>query len=247
MTYKRTQVVMLPTNEKAAISINKHRKMFINNYSDTINYNLYFLSDEEIKEGDWYIDNSAGLNNIYQASKLIPKDKDCKKIIATTDNFLEIGVNNCDGCLANKALEKGYLHRMGTDLYPDYMSCQKDKYISKLPQPSQEFIELFVKEYNKDSVIEWVDVEYQKYCCSPGSYQKKNLYGDCDDCKENQPLQLKVNSKNEITIRKIKDSWSKEEVEDALVKHYLNIGSTKGCNLGQDVRVWTKKWISENL
>ncbi len=57
----------------------------------------------------------------------------------------------------------------------------------------------------------------------------------------------KVDSKNYITITKTKDNFNLQELEDALVKHYLDIGSKKGCNLGEDVRKWTKEWINSNL
>src|ERR1035437_1002205 len=111
----KCQIVMLPT-EKAS-------KLYYNNPTETLCYDdkctgikganeyrhLYFVSDREIKEGDWFttsVDSSKYHHNIpiYQC-KSRPKDKDqnfnwvnsgeftfkpenCKKIEATTNNSL---------------------------------------------------------------------------------------------------------------------------------------------------------------
>lgn len=56
---------------------------------------------------------------------------------------------------------------------------------------------------------------------------------------------LKVSKDNTITIRKVKDSWNREEVVELLSKHFVDAGSKIG--LGQDVTKFTKKWIEENL
>lgn len=105
-------VVMLPTTEATLNSLveykdnvlayvtemldNNHYKVYIpkdNSYSienDTTvkPQHLHFLSDEKIKEGDWYIWGN-GNNQIIQANNLIGFDdsvkEHCKKIIATTD------------------------------------------------------------------------------------------------------------------------------------------------------------------
>lgn len=98
------QVVMLPT-EKASKLIHSSNGILHYCQSDNIlepnskasNQHLYIISDEEIKEGDWYIDNSAGLNSIYQRPNSTGigrnirssyKEKSMRKIIATTnENF----------------------------------------------------------------------------------------------------------------------------------------------------------------
>ncbi|MEW2859388.1 hypothetical protein AB1A63_15220, partial [Lactiplantibacillus paraplantarum] len=56
----------------------------------TVNQHLYILSDDEIKEGDWY-HNSID-NSIKQASDWIYVST-CKKIIATTDTSLILSCN----------------------------------------------------------------------------------------------------------------------------------------------------------
>lgn len=87
-----------------------------------------------------------------------------------------------------------------------------------LPQPSQSFIEKYVEEYNKGNVITEVMVEYWAHT------------------EEN--IQYKINPKdNTITIRKIKDSWSREEVERIVTLAYFTDYSKQDVN----------EWIKENL
>lgn len=199
MTSKRTQVVMLPTKEKAnSLWSYKNRKLYSNEQNnpndidETIYYNLYFLSDEEIKEGDyWYIwlDN----NQICQADGMIItinnhiKNNHIKKIIATTDKSLKIQIDGNRGNL---------LSDVSFDI--------------ELPQPSQDFIKVFVGEYNKGNIIEWVDVEYEEkgywINLESHSFAKKPEWIYTHDI-------IKVNSKNEIIIRKIKDSWNRNELQ----------------------------------
>ena len=84
---KKCKVVMLPTNNKAILyldSIGIYSKNRVDN--SILGHNLYILSDDEIKEGDWYLDT---LNNLVfpynKIHKQLPTDK---KIIALTDSSL---------------------------------------------------------------------------------------------------------------------------------------------------------------
>lgn len=149
---KKCQVVMLPTNEKAQI----HKgilsgKLCIGNYPlSEVAQHLYFLSDEEIKEGD-YIHHPLNGKIVYCDKKHFITLKGCsdetrygyKKIIATTDSSIA-----CIKDVLSIPQRKGL-----TNHYPT------EKWI--LPQPSQSFLEVFVREYNKGNVIKEVLVEYE--------------------------------------------------------------------------------------
>lgn len=104
------------------------------------------------------------------------------------------------------------------------------KYI--LPQPSQQFIEKYVESYNKGEVITNVLVEYE-------NHSEGNLYGNPMMIKPELLTRLKVNPKdNTITIKKLKDSWNKEEVIK-LIEDY---------SVFDDGTIFTRnKWINENL
>ena len=71
-----------------------------------------------------------------------------------------------------------------------------------LPQPSQQFIEKYIEEYNKGQQITECLVEYEDI------YPEHFTYNP----SENIITRLKVDKNNTITIKKVKDSWNREEV-----------------------------------
>ena len=229
--FKRVKVVTLPTNEKSLNSVfslrsdkpylmseqNSPFKARIYDTKDLYHtyFNLYIISDDEIKEGDWYInllqDNTIYQNNIknYNVNKSY-----FKKIIATTDTSLKIPRKNShpnsvwklDGAL--------------------------------LPQPSKQFIEKYIEEYNKGNVITEILVEYELI-------SNEEYFGNTVNPDNDVPYfdeKLKINPKdNTITIKKIKDSYSREEVIELL----KDIASD--ANRDSDFSFNTNKWIEENL
>ena len=139
----------------------------------------------------------------------------------------------------------GQLHISGN--HTDYIAINKNgckKIIATtdvslgLPQPSKQFIQKYIEEYNKGRIIEDILVEY--------------------DCDHNQiPIKvidvLKVNPKdNTITIKKVKDSWTREEHISNIKKFSLELGSKIHCFLKEDGTLSVSiqdvnKWIEENL
>ena len=137
----------------------------------------------------------------------------CKKIIATTDTSL-------------KVIKLSNLGENWKDI--------------SLPQPSQEFIQYFIEEYNKGNIITDVLVEYDDL---HKDYDEMGLYNP------NISIQLKVNSDNTINIKSIKDSWNKEEVDleksefiHLFFSHHYTELSNKGIT-----SEYIRKWIEENL
>lgn len=190
--YKDCDVVMLATKEKAnmaLIGVNNEVKLFQHSkaeyeLSETIKpQHLYILSDEEIKEGDWFF-NSID-NSIKQATNWIYVST-CKKIIGATDSSLDITGN-----------------RLLVTNDPCNLMC-------RLPQIPQLFIEYFIIEYNKGNIITKVKVEYESYCVYGNNCPSKGAYDKQHLCKIN--YKLKINPDNIINIKPIKDSWSKDEV-----------------------------------
>ena len=101
-----------------------------------------------------------------------------------------------------------------------------------LPQPSKAFIEKYIEEYNNGNFITEVLVEVE---CDGVDFAYRQYY------------KLKLDSQNQITIRKQKDSWSREEVEKLLLKHQSDyrrfVRNTSPLNWSFDI----SKWIKENL
>ena len=179
--FKIAKVVMLPSNEvKGDFSkeriypcLLKHSWMFdkeekgklifadSNIRTPTQLQNLYIISDDEIKKGDYYIIDDVPELLKNNGLKFI--DDYCKKVIATTDTSL-------------------YIHQKETISLPER--------VFYLPQPSRQFIEKYIEEYNKGNIITDVLVGYEYLL---------------DDRAVLPYWNLKVNTKdNTITIKKLK-------------------------------------------
>lgn len=212
----KRQVVMLPTNQKANIpfycsSDGLYLKKEYRGNSYTPQH-LYIVSDEPIKVGDWVLKPDGTIiqmthNNI--VSYLDSQSTATKKIIATTDKYLELPYN-------------GGRHEF-------------------LPHPSQSFIEKYVEEYNKGNIITEVMVEYEKVIPNPQTISKEF---DFDDIVFN----LKVNIKdNTITIRRVKDSWNKEELIKILADYTDTLFENSWSRNGLSNDEYSKNWIDKNL
>ena len=149
--HKIAQVVMLPTNDQTQIAKGHDNNRFIyadkpmsdtqNNRAGYMNQHLYILSSEEIKEGDWCIDDN---NYIFKMTAEFIKNSThhnwqeyYKKIIATTDEALTYKISvDCGSSIGNTLHTKN------------------------LPRPSDDFLKAFVKANGKgfDKVL----VEYIK-------------------------------------------------------------------------------------
>lgn len=220
--YQKCKVVMLPTQNESQLYIHK---------DDTLNYynvpqskashlggqHLYILSDEEIKEEDSFL----GL-------KMAEISENNEWIIVTPQNRNQYKGSGVFGIVrkiiatTNKHISKEVI-----------LKNERGSIEQLFPQPSQSFFEVFVREYNKGNVITEVLVEY-------------NDTTDNEYPAYSSPIWLRVNPKdNTITIKKIKDSWNREEVIDLLNRLNTQIDMTSsglalGCNS-------FNKWIEENL
>lgn len=203
---KLSKIVILPT-EKANSDISKGNKTGVLAYHQFfrgtegiyVNHtyqHLYFLSDDEIKVGDWVYWNdpeelTSDINKVIsikgdvvllshpEHSEIECYPNECKKIIATTDESLKIWIGTCFS---------------GEEIY------------KKLPRPSNEFI----KKYCELGGIDEVVVEYEKCnICQDTKKHIVSMFGevDCYYCnktegRENQYIEpkLKVAPDNTITI-----------------------------------------------
>jgi hypothetical protein len=103
-------------------------------------HNLYVITDEGVKEGDFFYTpkevSTNGKELIEQLSKDCSTFEGCKKIIATTDKTL-------------------------TDIIPVIENSRIVNIFHKyLPSPSIEFVHEYIKSYNKNDKIVDVMVEY---------------------------------------------------------------------------------------
>lgn len=151
--YRKVMVVMLPTKDRKA-QLRRYvdgciygTQRIVNPLAEVDFQHLYFLSDEEIKEGDWVIHESHGIKRVLRCEEIVGKSivtekgksscwiDYCKKIIASTDQSLLIS--------------KSTFYK--TEDYDD-----TDTYI---PRPSNEFLQAYCKADGKiDEVL--VEVNY---------------------------------------------------------------------------------------
>lgn len=248
-TNKKVQVIILRTKDKNSrliksdaysgvrnILIYQNNKSFKNDRKHHLRerFHLYFTSDDEIKEGDWYVIKQLSKN--YQvATQPCKKEEielqskfDCKKIIATTDKSLTIGEEN------------SWKNRKDI-LYPN-----------TLPQPSQAFI----RKYCESGGIDEVLVEYEKneQVRSLAKFELNSNYGNPSIKKTKEQIdnlyklsksyKIKVDQYNTITIHPIKDSWSREEVIELCRKA---IDYAKGVTSTTYLDDRFDNWIEKNL
>ena len=129
MSFINANVVMLPTNQKTDGMICKDitgqdkiiaiKTKYLMAHEDYVGHHLYIISDDEIKEGDWFYNIHSKI--VGRAKFNFGKDELAKKIIATTDSSL------------NNLPEK-----------PNFNSYMSFSLGNPLPQPSQQFIQKFV-------------------------------------------------------------------------------------------------------
>lgn len=127
----------------------------------------------------------------------------------------------------------------------EFVFCYKiiastDSYLN-LPKPSDSFLQAYIDAYKKGEKIEQCLVEYENFINSNPIWNPKNPLS-------NVVFRPKV-TKSEITIKKIKDSWSNEEVEQLCRKAYregaaYSIGSHDNF---KQIHLTENEWISENL
>lgn len=155
--FKRAQVIILPTEQYTNLCLGHNLSYVESKNSISIDaiwrsielqypykpQHLYIISEDEIKEGDWcmIIDKTSKLYGQFEQHKgKHQRNEQWKKIIATTDTSLY------------QATGKAY--KMVDGFKPTYKN---------LPQPSQQFIEIYIEFYNKGNIIESIMVEYEEF------------------------------------------------------------------------------------
>ena len=112
--------------------------------------------------------------------------------------------------------ETGYREVLATtdeSLEPRNLYGNSGLFKTKLPQPSQQFIEKFIEEYNRGNVITDVLIEYE--LISNEEYFGNTVNPDDDVPYFDERLKINYND-NTITVKKVKDSYSREEVDRML-------------------------------
>ena len=240
--YKKHKIIMLPT-EKAEDSLVLaptgklwfFKGFFTQEYLESQHKksnHLYIISDEEIKEGDWFYHTYGGIikctgigdnDDIRFQGALIEnsypkeaKDKYISKIIATTDTSLQHAI----------------------DKSPYTME------VYGLPQIHESFISLYIEEYNKGNKIKEVEIEYEEY-----DFDEE--WSDISGAYETSKERIKLNSDNTINIPIPKDIMYKEAVSlyDLKKQLFERWGFTDDGNIDAEnqLKIFSLlDWIKDN-
>ena len=115
---------------------------------------------------------------------------------------------------------------------------------NNFPTPSQQFITKYIEEYNKGNIIADVLVEYKRVFETVA----KGMIGHPEDDISWWNEKLKINPKdNTITIKKLKDSWNREE-HAADVKRLCNLlYFSANIDVDFNTKEELDNWIDQNL
>lgn len=245
-SYKKCDVVMLPTDKASIIALNTHNNQLIlatsllqSKKEDAIQMqHLYILSDEKIKEGDWcLIDNNVGMRTGYQIKQCLEADIPNGEYTFKDDDNELFTTGRCEKIIATTDSDLG--RYIGGKSITDWES---------LPKPSDDFIKALVKAQSK---INEVLVEYEdkgEMVADTGGRMLMGWYdGDNLPRKWQSNFQLKVAKDNTITIKPFeeKTSWNRDELIIILNKFGNNIYGEYIRN--KTMLDFVHKWIEENL
>lgn len=205
---KKCSITMLPTEKARKIGLYSNSNELVLTHdklaSIPVYQELYILSDEEIKPSEWYVNTNVlfKADDKFDSGNNPNVNKNNKRVLATTDNSLTIEGYDSSDESANVKI--------------------------KLPQPSPQFVETYIKSFNKGNIISEVMVEYE-------------CYGFVTKTHEDL-FRVKTDSNNFISITKIKNSWSREEVI-SLIKNALTHFMPMNNHLEEE----EDSWIEQNL
>ena len=230
--YKEAEIVLIKSKTSLArlqYDVDYHEITFLKERSvvdtqDYIGANLYITSDENPKNGDWYL---ATIHSM-SGEEIVPQrffvgSKPCceiplgRKIIATTDLLIT------DESITGKDISRG--HAM--------MVREKDAYYKCLPQPSEEFINFFRKHFNVGNIIKKILLEcvFKNNTTIKISYEPTVVVPN---------YVLKVSDDNTVStdnFEYFKKEYTSEDMKRCYieaVKHYKNFGIEPTGDLAQD-------------
>lgn len=215
MLKKKVEVIMLQTPQKTRIqkfgaSLRDNKNPLLPHVREILGYyqELYFVDDSPIKSGDCFIMNGCILRQCKSTNNepfTIPTIIDtidgihhvsvCKKVISCTDKSLKL--NDLGSSILN---HKRY-------------GLNWENHVRNLPQPSDSFIDSYIKAFNEGNPIKFVMVDWEE----KGYWM--NLESHSMAVKPewiNTHDELKVDKNNTITITRCKENYSAEEVNKIL-------------------------------
>lgn len=226
-TLKRCKVVLFATDEKTRLQISKNYlnvtiDEFIPDNKFTMGQYLYIISNDEIEKDDYYLD----YDKFHIKSRY---GFDSTAVIEQCDD------KGLAAFINKRGLSKKIIATTDKSIKTKAEQAGENAWYNPLPRPSEEFINQYVEEYNKGNIITDVIVEYVDI-----GEELWDEYRDQPFWKEK--IVPKVNPKdNTITIRKVKDTWTKDEVIDLIYKFRNNVSQSLYLN-----KLTISNWLDDN-
>lgn len=145
-----------------------------------------------------------------------------------------------DRIISNKPLQQ--------TLFSKKIIATTDKSLN-LPKPSVDFINIFIDAHNSQQPITKVLVEIRENL-SDGWIPTYNNPDNCNLEKSAEPngtFSIKVNSSNEISIKKVKDTWTKEELKPILLQLTKDVVEYMNKSNDSKTHFLIDTWINNNL
>jgi hypothetical protein len=159
-TYRVSEVIIIRSRtNQARIQYDKDcerisylEKRSVIDTQDYIGANLYFLSDEPVGDGDWYLGKTYSMDGekisptqFFVGTKPCAEIPGGKKIIATTD------------LLTTNEEITGKDISYGRAIYIK----EKNAHYKCIPQPSKRYIDFYIEHFNAGHIIEETLIEYE--------------------------------------------------------------------------------------
>jgi hypothetical protein len=209
---KKCKVAMLTTKKQAKLAISYSKLHKYGEYSTMISSefvfkHLYVTSKDEIKKGDWVLYDVSAYDNPSYELYFLGKIRDTS----------EVGQANCHYIIEKN---KSYGARCAWHCEDCKKVIATTDASLNLPTIKQSFIDKYITQYNAGNSINNVLVEYYEEIHNP----KYDIWIP------------KLNSNNEITIKKAKNCWNEEEIIALLEKYNLDLSDDNLID-----------WVEKNL
>ena len=231
---KPAQVIMLPIEDNSGTNIQlfgrtlEYHNILKFTNKDFYKYqHLYIISDDEIKEGDWYFD---GTDFIHKKSKhnntLVDGNKQAKKIIATTDTSLELP--RLSQQFIQKYIEEYNRGNIITDVLVEYENKFDGKeYVDELDAYGYDKVKSILKINPQDNNI---TIKIAKDSCSREEVDRL--------------LDEQASKTTAEMLEKFKGYRSKDEIRRLLFKFTNYFDLKRNIEITLDMQ---NKWVEENL
>lgn len=233
---KKHKIVMLPSNKADHSLILRNGRVehyrgyltqdYLTNVLNGSSYNLYVLSDDTFTKGDWcvreYYPSNGGFTREVQQFK---NNVDYTGSLA----FKKIIATTDKLLLSKTIVDKDEIGNIYNHLY--------------LPRLSQDFIKSYISSFNAGSPITEVEVEME-------IVYTDTIVGTGDGEYQERYKTIKINPDNTISISPVKDTFTREEVIDVILKFKSDLMNQKirfNMNKTESDSQKLNEWIKENL